>query len=107
MTMGRAKISVCMAAFQGARDIGAQLRSILVQLSENDEVIVIDDHSSDRTCKEVRALGDTRVRLIERDTNQGVAKSFEEALSHASGAVIFLSDQDDLWAPRKFPIVLH
>jgi len=96
-----------MAAFQGERYVAAQLRSILVQLSENDEVIVIDDHSSDRTCEEVRTLGDARVHLIERDTNQGVAKSFEEALSHARGQVVFLSDQDDLWAAGKAATVLQ
>lgn len=101
------KISVSMAAFQGERFIAAQLRSILVQLSENDEVIVVDDHSSDRTCDEVRSLGDPRVHLIERRTNQGVALTFEEALSHVTGDVIFLSDQDDLWAPCKAAAVLQ
>lgn len=107
MTIQRPKVSVCMAAFQGERYVAAQLQSILIQLSDNDEVIVVDDHSSDRTCDEVRSLGDARIRLIERPVNQGVAKSFEEALSHATGSVIFLSDQDDLWAHGKVPIVLR
>jgi glycosyltransferase involved in cell wall biosynthesis len=107
MTIERPKVSVCMAAFQGERYVAAQLQSILIQLSDNDEVIVVDDHSSDKTCDEVRSLGDGRIRLIERPMNQGVAKSFEEALSYATGSVIFLSDQDDLWAHGKVPIVLR
>jgi len=107
MTIERPKVSVCMAAFQGERYVSAQLQSILVQLSDSDEVIVVDDHSSDRTCEEVRSLGDPRIRLIERPRNQGVAKSFEEALSYATGSVIFLSDQDDLWARGKVSIVLR
>jgi glycosyltransferase involved in cell wall biosynthesis len=101
MTIGRPKISVCMAAYQGERYIAAQLRSILEQLAELDEVIVVDDFSSDGTCAAIRAIGDARIRLIKRDVNQGVARSFEEALSLASGDIIFLSDQDDLWMPDK------
>lgn len=107
MTIGRPKISVCMAAFQGERYITAQLRSVLDQLSEDDEVIVIDDHSTDGTREKVRALADPRVCLVEHHANQGVAKSFEEAISRATGSVIFLSDQDDLWAPVKVSRVLQ
>lgn len=107
MTNETPKISVCMAAYQGERYIAAQLRSILDQLSENDEVIVVDDHSSDKTCDEVRSLGDARVHLVEHGTNQGVAQTFEEALSLTTGSVIFLSDQDDLWVPGKLAAVLQ
>ncbi len=101
MTTERPKISVCMAAFQGQRFIAAQLGSILDQLSENDEVIIVDDHSSDGTPDKVRSLGDPRIQLVENSTNQGIAKTFEEALSRANGSVIFLSDQDDIWMPGK------
>jgi glycosyltransferase involved in cell wall biosynthesis len=107
MINNRPKISVCMAAFQGEKFIAAQLRSILVQLSQDDEVIVVDDHSSDRTCEEVRSLKDPRVRLIERAANQGVAKTFEQALACAGGTVIFLSDQDDIWDPQKVETILR
>jgi glycosyltransferase involved in cell wall biosynthesis len=107
MTSNRPKISVCMAAFQGEKFIAKQLRSILVQLSQKDEVIVVDDRSHDRTCEQVRSLGDPRVRLIERAANQGVAKTFEQALACALGTIIFLSDQDDIWAPNKVETVLR
>jgi glycosyltransferase involved in cell wall biosynthesis len=100
------RISVCIAAFQGEKYIAAQLRSILAQLSDNDEVVVVDDHSSDGTCSIVRSVADSRVRLIERTTNQGPAKTFQEALLQASGNIIFLSDQDDIWLPEKVTAVL-
>ena len=41
------KISVCMATYNGAKYIKEQLESILCQLSEDDEVIVSDDGSTD------------------------------------------------------------
>jgi glycosyltransferase involved in cell wall biosynthesis len=102
-----AKISVCIAAYQGERFIALQLRSILAQLSEADEVIIVDDHSSDGTCDQVRALADPRIHLIQHEKNQGVARAFEEAISRASGNVIFLSDQDDLWASGKVARVIE
>ncbi|HCK87703.1 MAG TPA: alpha-L-Rha alpha-1,3-L-rhamnosyltransferase, partial [Erysipelotrichaceae bacterium] len=40
------KISVCMATYNGEKYIAEQIRSILPQLSEDDEVIVSDDGSS-------------------------------------------------------------
>jgi glycosyltransferase involved in cell wall biosynthesis len=101
------RISVCIATYQGERFIAAQLRSILEQLCECDEVVVVDDHSRDRTCEQVRALADPRVRLVTHTRNVGVVESFEEAILQASGKLIFLSDQDDLWAPEKVSRVVE
>jgi len=102
----RPKISVCIAAYQGERYIAQQLRSILSQLSVSDEVIIVDDGSSDGTCGEVSALGDPRLVLIRNTNNQGILRTFETALSRATGEIMFLSDQDDLWLPRKVGVTL-
>jgi glycosyl transferase family 2 len=107
MGRGDTKISVCLAAFQGERFIAPQLQSILAQLSLSDEVIVVDDCSTDRTCDEILKIADPRISLIRHQSNRGVARSFEDAISRASGAVIFLSDQDDLWIPGKVEMVLQ
>src|SRR5579871_3985840 len=103
----RPKVSVCMGAYQGEEYIGLQLRSILAQLSGDDEIIVVDDCSTDRTCNEVCAFQDRRLALIQHTENRGVLRTFETALSRASGEVVFLSDQDDLWLPRKVETVLE
>jgi len=42
-------ISVCIATYNGALYIKEQLNSILPQLSDNDEIIISDDHSTDDT----------------------------------------------------------
>ena len=42
-------ISVCIATYNGEKYIEEQLSSILVQLSENDEIVVSDDGSNDST----------------------------------------------------------
>ena len=106
-------ISVCMATFNGERFIKQQLDSILSQLSPEDEVIISDDGSTDNTLEIIKAYNDSRIKiLIHQKTNffenvkEGrnfyfVTSNFENALKQASGDIIILSDQDDIWMPDK------
>ena len=101
------KISVCMATYNGERYLPDQLDSILPQLRPEDELIIVDDASQDATCAIVGQLSDPRIRLIRNEANQGVLASFETALRHTTGEIIFLSDQDDVWHPEKVNRFLH
>jgi GT2 family glycosyltransferase len=103
----RPTISVCVATYNGERYITAQLRSILSQLAAEDEVIVVDDASPDGTKEKVLCLGDSRIRLIEHTINGGVSRTFEDAIRAATGRILFLSDQDDLWSPDKVAVMLE
>jgi glycosyltransferase involved in cell wall biosynthesis len=90
-----------MATYNGAVYVERQLRSILDQLGPGDEVILVDDHSSDSTLEVIAGLRDERIRIFRNERNMGVARSFERAISLAEGEIIFLSDQDDIWHPEK------
>jgi len=94
-------ISVCIATYNGSAYIDRQLRSILDQLGPSDEVVLVDDCSSDDTVKIIEAFGDSRIKIFRNVPNLGVIKTFERAIQQASGDVIFLSDQDDVWYPNK------
>jgi glycosyltransferase involved in cell wall biosynthesis len=95
-----------MAAFNGARFIREQVASVLPQLGPNDELIVADDASQDETVAIVEAFRDVRVRVIRQPRNVGVVKTFENSLREASGEIIFLCDQDDVWREDKVARVL-
>lgn len=95
------KISACMAAYNGAEFVEAQLRSILPQLKATDEVIIVDDVSVDATVVRIGELADPRIRLLRHQNNRGVVATFEDALRSATGDILFLCDDDDLWAPTK------
>jgi glycosyltransferase involved in cell wall biosynthesis len=95
------RISVCMAAYNGGQFVEAQLRSILTQLRPSDEVVIVDDGSKDDTVRRVEQLGDARIRLLRHKRNAGVLATFEDALRSASGEILFLADDDDVWAPLK------
>ena len=103
----RPKISVCMAAYNGAYYIERQIQSILVQLGPDDEIVVIDDASTDSTVQVIRSMQAPAIRLICHHTNQGVRATFEEALRSATGQIIFLADDDDLWAPDKVVLFME
>ena len=93
-------ISVCVATYNGEKYIEQQLRSILKQLSPNDEVIVSDDNSSDRTCDIIESINDTRIKLYHVNLHS-CKWNFQYALQQASGDIIFMSDQDDVWLDGK------
>lgn len=95
------KSSVCMATYNGSKYVSIQLDSILPQLVDGDEIIIVDDASSDNTCDIINSYQDGRIKLIRNDVNIGVIKTFEKALRNANGDIIFLSDQDDIWLPAK------
>lgn len=95
------RVSVCVATFNGRAFVEEQLQSILAEVGVEDEVVVVDDGSTDGTADVVRAIGDRRIRLVERTVNRGYVATFEEALGLAVGDHVFLADQDDRWPPGR------
>lgn len=100
-------ISVCMATYNGEKYIKMQINSILKQLNEEDELIISDDLSTDNTIKYIKEINDKRIKLFFHEENHGYTKNFENALKHAKGDYIFLSDQDDEWTEDKVAITLE
>ncbi|MDR3745858.1 MAG: glycosyltransferase [Acidobacteriaceae bacterium] len=94
-------VSVCMASYNGERYIEEQIGSILPQLRERDELIVVDDASSDRTRELILGFEDPRIKLIVQVKNRGVVETFEHAVRSATGDILFLCDGDDIWTPDK------
>jgi glycosyltransferase involved in cell wall biosynthesis len=101
-------ISVCLATCNGDLYIKDQLLSVLSQLSNDDEVIVVDDDSNDRTIEIIKSFSDNRVKLnlSKNHKKLGIVKNFERALLQAKGDFIFLCDQDDVWLPEKVEVSL-
>lgn len=94
-------ISVCMATYNGEKYIREQIVSILNQIGPNDELIISDDLSSDRTIEVINSLNDARIKIFMHKDNHGFTSNFENALFQAKGEYIFLADQDDIWVPGK------
>lgn len=94
-------ISVCIATFNGEKYIKEQLDSIMPQLCRDDEIIISDDSSTDKTIDIIKSYNDDRIIILEKQNFKSPIYNFENALRFASGEYIFLSDQDDKWAENK------
>lgn len=93
----RPPVSVAMATYNGAAYVGEQVGSILTQLGVDDEVVVVDDASTDDTVSVLRSLDDDRVRVVESALNRGYVATFEAALRACRHDLLLLADQDDVW----------
>ena len=100
-------ISVCIATYNGQRFIEHQIKSILSQLSYEDEIIVSDDGSSDGTLNVLDKINDKRIRVIDGAHQHSPIWNFEKSLKQARGEYVFLSDQDDLWMPEKVEVMMR
>lgn len=100
-------ISVCLASYNGGKYIHQQIESILEQLSYADELVISDDKSTDNTIEIIKSFDDNRIKLyLHEKKEENViwdypTHNFENALIHAQGDIIFLSDQDDVFLPNK------
>jgi glycosyltransferase involved in cell wall biosynthesis len=96
-----------MAVYNGEKFIREQIASILPQLSDNDEIVIVDDASEDKSLLILACFHDHRIRIIRQANNRGVVRTFEHAIREASGGVIFLSDQDDIWHVDKIETMMR
>jgi glycosyltransferase involved in cell wall biosynthesis len=95
-----------MATYNGERFVREQLDSILAQLGDHDEVVVVDDASTDSTLEVVAAVGDARIRVLPQPANIGYVAAFQTALTAARGRYLFLSDQDDIWIRGRVELMI-
>ncbi len=100
--MSYMKISVALAYYNGGAYIKEQTDSILPQLDEKDELIISVDDASDGSMPLLEQIAgeDSRVRLL-KGPGRGVVRNFDYILRKCKGDIIFLSDQDDVWAAGK------
>lgn len=98
-------ISVAMATYNGQKYIEGQLLSIINQTQQIDEIIIVDDKSSDDTVKIIKKFiienNAYNIVLIQNDENLGYRRNFKKAMSIAKGDYVFLCDQDDIWEKNK------
>lgn len=100
-------VSVVLASYNGELFIREQIISILKQLNPSDQLVVVDDASTDNTSSVVLGMSDTRILFIQNTSNWGVVRSFNEGLKNATGDFIFLADQDDIWLDGRVNKLLN
>ena len=95
-------VSVVVPVYNAAPYLAACLDSVLAQTRPADEVVCVDDGSTDGSADVLAAYAD-RVRAVRRP-HRGVAPTLNEAVALARGDRLAFLDADDLWAPEKLAL---
>jgi glycosyltransferase involved in cell wall biosynthesis len=96
-----ARISTIVPSYNHEAFITEALASVLNQTVPVDEVIVVDDASTDRSLDCIRSNPDARIRLIALEKNQGGAEALNIGIAEASNEFIAICNSDDVWEPEK------
>lgn len=102
------KISIALCTYNGEKFLSDQLESFLHQTRLPDELVVCDDASSDSTLEILEDFAKKapfEVRIFRNDKNLGSTLNFEKAIKLCTADIIFLSDQDDVWLPKKIETI--
>ncbi|MBC6316902.1 glycosyltransferase family 2 protein [Listeria grandensis] len=99
--MENERISIIMPSYNSAKTMERAIQSVLAQTYQDLELVIIDDCSSDETCRIVEKITDARIRLIRLSQNGGSAVARNIGMEAATGRYIAFLDSDDSWHPEK------
>ena len=103
------KISVAFIVYNGANYMRTQLDSILAQTYKVDEIIVVEDASTDNTKEILKSYTIEFPGLFYikyNNENMGSYKSIEKAIRACTGDIIILADHDDYWETHKVATII-
>jgi glycosyltransferase involved in cell wall biosynthesis len=97
-------VSITMSTYNVEDYINESIDSILSQTFQNFELICIDDGSSDNTLKILKEfeVKDTRIIVIAKKVNEGLAIARNASLKLAKGKYITFLDGDDIYDKTLF-----
>lgn len=91
--------SVVVPLFNKESSIKRCIDSVLEQSYDNLELLVINDGSTDKSCKVLSEIVDTRLKVINKP-NGGVSSARNTGIQHAKGKYIAFVDADDNYEPN-------
>ena len=95
-------ISVIIPAFNAEKTLDRAIRSVLTQSLPADEILVVDDASTDRTAQIVEGYSSTqKVQRIQHLQQRGAAAARNTGIDETNGELIAFLDADDAWLPDK------
>jgi glycosyltransferase involved in cell wall biosynthesis len=92
-------VSVIMPVYNRANTIAFAINSVLFQIYQNFELIIIDDFSTDETCDKISQFKDHRIKLIKLTENAGPANARNFGIKASKGKFISFLDSDDEYDP--------
>ena len=94
-------VSIIIPVYNRAQLLSRAIRSVLNQVFQNFEVIVVDDGSTDDIENVVKSFNDKRIRYIRHEERRGAPAARNTGIRLARGKYIAFQDSDDEWHPEK------
>jgi glycosyltransferase involved in cell wall biosynthesis len=94
-------VSILMPVYNAAAYIATSLSSILTQDYTEIEVIIVDDGSTDQSIDIVQSFFDSRIIIVKKPENLGLAASLNKAIGVSSGIFLARMDADDISHPSR------
>lgn len=94
-------VTVLMSMYNESSFVVDTVNSILNQMWEDFEFIIIDDCSIDNSVELVSSIPDKRIKLFSNTSNLGICKSLQRGVSLAIGKYIARIDADDIAKPER------
>lgn len=100
-------VGVTMSVYNGAATLGQALASVAGQTRPPDQVVVIDDGSTDDTVAVARTWeGVLSLQVVRHETNSGVAIGRTTAIGEVDTDLVLALDADDAWLPHHLQHLL-
>ncbi|NTU68281.1 MAG: glycosyltransferase [Chlorobiaceae bacterium] len=98
-TEAKPLVTVAIPLYNNERFIAETIESVLLQSMPDFELLVYDDHSTDRSLEIARSYEDRRIRIITSDMNLGPEGNWNRAISEVRGRLVKLLCADDILFP--------
>ena len=102
-----ATVSVVVPAYNASAFLDAALASVAAQSRPADEVVVVDDASSDGTGAVAERWADVLpLVLVRKPENEGLGAARRDGIARSSGDLLALLDADDYWLPDHLEVMV-
>tara|TARA_B100001093_G_scaffold520183_1_gene613409 strand:+ start:3835 stop:4617 length:783 start_codon:yes stop_codon:yes gene_type:complete len=94
-------ISLIITCYNSSLTIEIIIKQILEIIKDNDEIVIVDDGSTDNTTKIIKHIDDKRINLICLG-RVGRTKALNTAIKNSKGKYLFINDADDIPSKVRF-----
>ncbi len=98
------KVTVIMPVYNAGAYIKEAINSILEQSFTDFELLIIDDGSTDNSLLIIESFKNSKIRLLQNNTNQGLVFTRNRGIEEAKGEYLAWLDADDYAMPQRLEV---
>ncbi len=100
------KLSIIIPCYNEVKTIGTLLQAVKDSPVEDQEIIVVDDGSTDGTRELLDDINDPIIRVILHGENQGKGAALRTGFEKAKGDICIVQDADLEYDPQDYPLLI-